>query len=228
MFLTACLLLFETLCICASNIPTRLRLSLPGDDTSDVIVTWTTINKPLEPVVRYGLTTTESGTTTSWNIQINKLTKLTSKCVPLISPTTYVYPLKNYTSLYIGHCRLLGLASGMSYTYTVESSSNSVTSLKKFLAPIGPATTTTTTSTTSTLKPLKIAFIGDLGQTINSTSTINHLLNSKPFNFNHLVIVGDMSYADSQKLPWGKCVCVIVISSPSLSLSTCSFYWYSS
>ena len=176
-----------------SNIPSRLRLSLDGDDTSNVILTWTTPYAPSSPVVRYG-EISKIQDKQLWNI---KVAHLRSSCIPIEAPKTYDYPLKNYTSQYIGSCKLTNLKAGVTYSYTVEANPNDVTVATQFIAPTSP--TSSPSSSSSSASSLRIAFIGDMGQTINSTHTRDHIIVSKPFAYNHVVIVGDMSYADSQK-----------------------------
>jgi len=48
--------------------------------------------------------------------------------------------------------------------------------------------------------PLHFAVIGDLGQTIDSTSTVNHILDNKALGM--ILHAGDLSYADCNQQLW--------------------------
>jgi hypothetical protein len=177
------LLLMSTIMpsVFSDNTPIRARLSLNAFPNS-IIVTWTTMQKPVAPIVRFGAVTT---TKTKWNVQMTSRVEKESTCIPSKAPSTYEYPLRSYTSAFIGSCTLNNLIPGVTYSYTVESSPNERTKPFRFTLPkIGDS--------------MRVAFIGDLGQTANSTHTRDHILAAQPFNYNHIVIVGDMSYADSQ------------------------------
>ena len=95
------------------------------------------------------------------------------------APTTYTSG--SYTSPYIYHVTLDGLTPGATYFYTVGDATSGVSPIMTFKAHPGKA-----------LVPGFVqAIIGDLGQTVNSESTIQHVQANPDISF--VMHVGDLS-----------------------------------
>lgn len=95
------------------------------------------------------------------------------------------YTFYNYMSGFIHHCLIDGLEYNTKYYYKIGS--GAIAREFSFWTPpiIHPDA------------PYKFGIIGDLGQTYNSLSTLNHYLQSKGQT---VLFVGDLSYADNYKL----------------------------
>ena len=103
------------------------------------------------------------------------------------APSTYTAPL--YTSPYIYHVTLKGLTPGATYYYQVGDATSGQSPVLSFVAHPGVGAEIPTT----------VAVIGDPGQTDNSASTYGHVSVSKS---TYAMIVGDLSYADSDQPRW--------------------------
>ncbi|KAG0474727.1 hypothetical protein HPP92_014413 [Vanilla planifolia] len=106
-----------------------------------------------------------------------------------------LYPfegLLNYTSGIIHHVRLDGLKPGTRYYYKCGDSS---------LKAMSKEHTFETFPTSPDHFLRKIAVVGDLGLTLNSTSTIDHLSKNDP---SLILMVGDLSYANQYLTTGGK------------------------
>ena len=103
------------------------------------------------------------------------------------APSRYTAPF--YTSPYIYHVTLSGLEPGESYVYRVGDATSGVSALLPFRAHPGVGADIPTT----------VAVIGDPGQTANSASTYAHVSQGLS---DYAMIVGDLSYADSDQPRW--------------------------
>jgi len=103
------------------------------------------------------------------------------------APSRYTAPL--YTSPYLYHVTLSGLTPGAQYVYQVGDAASGVSALRTFRAHPGVGAGIPTT----------VAVIGDPGQTNNSASTYAHVSASTS---DYAMIVGDLSYADSDQPRW--------------------------
>ncbi|KAL9237749.1 hypothetical protein vseg_012262 [Gypsophila vaccaria] len=107
-----------------------------------------------------------------------------------------LYPfeeLLNYTSGIIHHVKLQGLEPGTKYYYKCGDSSVSAMSEEHTFETLplpGPNS-----------YPRRIAFVGDLGLTHNSTTTIDHVRQNDP---SLILMVGDLSYANQYRTTGGK------------------------
>jgi hypothetical protein len=103
------------------------------------------------------------------------------------APARYTAPF--YTSPYIYHVTITGLTPGAKYYYKVGDTTSGTSPLHSFRAHpgVGPDIRTT------------VAVIGDPGQTANSASTYAHVVASAS---DYAMIVGDLSYADSDQPRW--------------------------
>ncbi|KMZ69120.1 Purple acid phosphatase [Zostera marina] len=110
-----------------------------------------------------------------------------------------LYPFKglmNYTSGIIHHVRLEGLQPGKRYHYRCgDSSLGAMSEEHVFQIPHSNS------NSNSDHHHHRIAVIGDLGLTINSSSTIDHLEKNDP---SMILFVGDMSYANQYLTTGGK------------------------
>lgn len=103
------------------------------------------------------------------------------------APSRYTAPF--YTSPYLYHVTLTGLTPGADYVYQVGDAASGVSPLLRFRAHPGVGADIPTT----------VAVIGDPGQTVNSASTYAHVASSAS---DYAMIVGDLSYADSDQPRW--------------------------
>jgi hypothetical protein len=103
------------------------------------------------------------------------------------APAQYKAPL--YTSPYIYHVTLTGLTPGAKYFYQVGDAASGTSDVLSFTAHPGVGADIPTT----------VAVIGDPGQTDNSASTYAHVSASTS---TYAMIVGDLSYADSDQPRW--------------------------
>lgn len=101
----------------------------------------------------------------------------------------YPFPgLLNYTSAIIHHVRLRGLQPGTRYFYKCgDSSLKAMSQEHSFETP--PASSPCS-------YPRRIAVVGDLGLTLNTSTTIDHLAANDP---SMILVVGDMSYANQYR-----------------------------
>ncbi len=105
------------------------------------------------------------------------------------APTTYTFK-GGYTSPYLYHVTLTGLAPATAYYYTVGDQTSGVSAVMNFTSSPGAA-----------LVPgFTIGIIGDLGQTANSQSTVDHIQANRDVDM--IMHVGDLSYADSVETRW--------------------------
>ncbi|XP_030544519.2 bifunctional purple acid phosphatase 26-like [Rhodamnia argentea] len=91
------------------------------------------------------------------------------------------YSFHNYKSGYIHHCLLEGLEYDTKYYYKIGEGDSSREFWFQTPPKIGPDA------------PYKFGIIGDLGQTYNSLSTLEHYMHS---GAQAVLFVGDLSYAD--------------------------------
>ncbi|XP_065862881.1 purple acid phosphatase 23 isoform X3 [Euphorbia lathyris] len=107
-----------------------------------------------------------------------------------------LYPfkgLRNYTSGIIHHVRIDGLEPGTKYCYKCGDSGIGAMSEESVFE--------TLPSPSSNSYPRRIAFIGDLGLTSNSSTTIDHLTMNDP---SLILMVGDLTYANQYRTIGGK------------------------
>ncbi|THG17836.1 hypothetical protein TEA_011376 [Camellia sinensis var. sinensis] len=97
------------------------------------------------------------------------------------SGTVTNYTFYNYTSGYIHHCLVDGLKYDTKYFYKVGDGDSARTFSFQTPPEVDPNA------------PYKFGIIGDLGQTYNSLSTIEHYMRS---GGQTVLFVGDLSYAD--------------------------------
>lgn len=95
--------------------------------------------------------------------------------------TTTNYTFHNYKSGYVHHCLLEGLKYDTKYYYKIGEGDSSREFSFQTPPKIGPDA------------PYKFGIIGDLGQTYNSLSTLEHYMHS---GAQAVLFVGDLSYAD--------------------------------
>lgn len=95
-----------------------------------------------------------------------------------------------YTSGHIHHAMLTGLLPGTRYYYVVGGAA-SWSVVRSFV----------TLPTTSASSSLTIAVVGDLGQTHDSATVVQHLLDRQQ-GYQTVMHVGDLSYADSLQARW--------------------------
>ncbi|XP_057769148.1 bifunctional purple acid phosphatase 26-like [Salvia miltiorrhiza] len=98
-----------------------------------------------------------------------------------VEGTLQNYTFSNYTSGYIHHCLVDGLQFDTKYYYEIEGGNSSRRFWFRTPPPIHPDA------------PYKFGIIGDLGQTYNSLSTLEH---SIQLGEETILYVGDLSYAD--------------------------------
>jgi hypothetical protein len=103
------------------------------------------------------------------------------------APTQYTAPF--YTSPYLYHATLTGLAPGQQYYYKVGDATSGYAAVLPFISHPG----------VGAALPHTFALVGDPGQTANSASTFEHVRVSSS---NSIVIVGDLSYADQDESRW--------------------------
>ncbi|KAG2255513.1 purple acid phosphatase 23 isoform X4 [Brassica napus] len=107
-----------------------------------------------------------------------------------------LYPfdgLLNYTSGIIHHVLIDGLEPGTKYYYRCGDSS--VPAMSEEIS------FETLPLPSKDSYPHRIAFVGDLGLTSNTTTTIDHLMDNDP---SLVVIVGDLTYANQYRTTGGK------------------------
>ncbi|KAH9612788.1 hypothetical protein KSS87_013642 [Heliosperma pusillum] len=107
-----------------------------------------------------------------------------------------LYPFKgllNYTSGIIHHVKLHGLEPETKYYYKCGDSSISAMSEEHSFV--------TLPLPSPNVYPRRIAFVGDLGLTHNSTTTIDHVSQNDP---SLIVMVGDLTYANQYVTTGGK------------------------
>lgn len=95
--------------------------------------------------------------------------------------TVNTYTFYKYSSGYIHHCLIEGLKYDTKYYYKIGSGDSARTFWFHSPPAIGPDV------------PYKFGIIGDLGQTYNSLSTLEHYIQS---GAETVLFVGDLSYAD--------------------------------
>lgn len=101
--------------------------------------------------------------------------------------------LLNYTSGIIHHVKIDDLEPGTKYYYKCgDSSLNAMSEEHVFETLLVPGPNN---------YPRRIAVIGDLGLTLNSTTTINHVIQNDP---SMILFVGDLSYANQYLTTGGK------------------------
>jgi len=114
-------------------------------------------------------------------------------------PSSYVYDRSdgyNYKSGFI-YSAVMVVTPSVSTAYTIVGSGPATPDQFEgsFTAPPSPGAGSTT-----------LALIGDLGQTVNSSSTINHVIGNlaSGYGYDAVIICGDLSYADAEHSP-AKC-----------------------
>jgi predicted phosphodiesterase len=95
------------------------------------------------------------------------------------------YSWESYTSAYIHHAVISDLTPATLYFYSCENGD-------RFNFTTGP--------TVSAETPFTFAIIGDLGQTMYSKETVNHVASNK--DIQAILHVGDLSYADGVQTRW--------------------------
>lgn len=104
-------------------------------------------------------------------------------------PAGAQYTAPFYTSPFIHHATVTGLQLGTTYYYQVGDQTSGLSAVMNFSSHPG----------TGAAMPHTFAIIGDPGQTANSASTFAHVSASSS---DSVVIVGDLSYADSDQPRW--------------------------
>jgi acid phosphatase type 7 len=126
----------------------------------------------------------------------------------------------NYTSPVLLNSTLAGLAEGATVYYRVGDDANG-------FSPVYTTRTPPPVSTPST----RIAFLGDLGTTDNSASTLDHILANHAANpIAAAALVGDISYADGNEMVWDTAGILLsrVASSVPFLFSTGNHEWFDS
>jgi hypothetical protein len=107
------------------------------------------------------------------------------------TPQNYTFGL-DYTSPWLHHLTLDGLKPETRYFYRVGTAASGLSSVRSFVTPPAPS---------AAAFPLKWAVMGDLGQTTNSNSTVQHIL-GRTNEFVGILHAGDLSYADFDEPRW--------------------------
>ena len=117
-----------------------------------------------------------------------KAAQLDNRATTAAKPGAYVqtYPNATYSSPYFHRVRLTGLEAGETYHYKVGSDKGGWSSVRSFRAPPGP--------TNNPRYPLRLVVVGDLGATVNTTSTLDHVAIS---DGDAALNLGDFVYADN-------------------------------
>ncbi|CAL1384103.1 unnamed protein product [Linum trigynum] len=152
------------------NAPQQVHITQGDAEGKGVIVSWTT---PLEP---------GSNTVLYWAEGKSKRKSRRAE------GTVLRYKYINYTSGYIHHCTITGLEFDTKYYYEVGIGRIS-TRRFWFTTPPKPGPDV----------PYTFGLVGDLGQTPDSNTTVDHYM-SNPRNPKAMLFVGDLSYADAYPL----------------------------
>lgn len=193
-----------------SCMPRGIHVSQATDVDSFHLVNWTvsfTLDyqqcKNVKPVVLYGL-----------KLSLSRENRATSE--PQHFNFTSTKTDHYYQSDFIYHVELHNLKGGNQrywYQIQVEETPSPSTNiriarqLRKASRVIAETPTLYFHTPPTPGSPTTIAFVGDLGQTINSTKTMAHILHAtlptvNRFPVSMVMIVGDMSYADSDPERW--------------------------
>jgi hypothetical protein len=106
------------------------------------------------------------------------------------------YP--DYTSPYINHVILTGLVPDTDYEYKIDDDTTRCTPTS---APCLMFKTGLTPGTfPSGGAPFVAAIVGDIGQTVDSEITRDHIIDETTARFTH--VIGDLSYADCDNTRW--------------------------
>jgi len=183
----AALGLLATALAAASADVQQIHLSMRNNG-SMITVTWLSTTKGATWHVGFGTATPDEvsvSAETEGTYQYNVINASDNSC--------YSYTSPNILKSSITPAQAKFLQPGAKVMYKITSDAGDASDTYNFLVP--PTTTA----------PVRLALIGDLGQTVNSTRTVDHIVagtgESNPYDA--AVIVGDLSYADSENL--GKC-----------------------
>ncbi|KAL7081330.1 hypothetical protein ACP275_14G033400 [Erythranthe tilingii] len=174
-----------------SNFPEQISLAL--STPTSIWVSWVTGDAqiglnitPLDP--------TTVGSEVWYGKETGNYTKKKLNGVSLIYSQLYPFVgLFNYTSGIIHHVRIDGLEPETKYYYKCGDSS---------LAAMSEELVFETLPLPGSGKfPRRIAFVGNLGLTSNSTTTIDHLITNDP---SVVLVVGDLTYANQYRTTGGK------------------------
>ena len=113
----------------------------------------------------------------------------------VLGPAGSTYTLGQYTSPYLYHVPLTDLTPNTQYYYTVGDAASGFSAALSFWSHPGVGVGVTAPDGS----PFTVAVIGDLGQTNNSLSTVEHVLGGVS---NMVMHIGDLSYADSIEARW--------------------------
>lgn len=167
--------LFTMLCVTAQASTIDQIHMAQGKTPSSMIISWHTDMND-ESVVRFG---------TNYH-------DLSGSAFGDASTYTYNYYSGNqYVSGYFHHVELSNLEPDTLYFYQVgDFERGSVSQVHKFktLHKVGD------------MRPMSLAVVGDLGQTSDSQSTLNHIAVNPKLDM--IVHVGDLSYADCNQTMW--------------------------
>ncbi|CAL1384100.1 unnamed protein product [Linum trigynum] len=174
------------------NAPQQVHITQGDMEGKGVIVSWITPDEPGSNIVLY------------W-AEGNAKQKSQSE------GTVLQYKYTNYTSGYIHHCTIKGLEFETKYYYEVGIGSKSKRQFW-FTTPPKPGPDV----------PYTFGLIGDLGQTYDSNTTVDHYM-SNSMNPQTLLFVGDLSYADAYPLgdnsrwdTWGRFTEKLVAYKPAI------------
>ncbi|CAI0435958.1 unnamed protein product [Linum tenue] len=152
------------------NAPQQVHITQGDMEGKGVIVSWTTPHEPGSNTVLY------------WADGKSKRKSRRAE------GTVLRYKYINYTSGYIHHCIIAGLEFDTKYYYEVGIG-RIPTRRFWFITPPKPGPDV----------PYTFGLIGDLGQTPDSNTTVDHYM-SNPRNPKAMLFVGDLSYADAYPL----------------------------
>ena len=110
-------------------------------------------------------TTCKAGSEVNYGLSPGSLTQT-------VTGTASTYDFGSYTSPYLHHATLTGLTPNTQYFYTVGDATSGVSAVINFTAHPGVGADVTGPGG----MPWAMAIIGDLGQTSNSVSTIQHVM----------------------------------------------------
>ncbi|KAL8486773.1 hypothetical protein ACS0TY_023458 [Phlomoides rotata] len=173
-----------------SNFPEQISLALSTPNS--MWVSWVTGDAQI------GVNVTALDPTTArsevWYGKESRKYSARKRGVSLVYSQLYPFEgLLNYTSGIIHHVRIDGLEQETKYYYKCGDSS---------LAALSEELMFETLPLPGSGKyPTRVAFVGDLGLTSNSTTTVDHIIKNDP---SLLLLIGDLTYANQYLTTGGK------------------------
>eukprot|EP01147_Barroeca_monosierra_P009035 gene9035-1361_t len=154
----------------SEDLPQQVHLALGNADGTSMVVSWIT-NDAKSGIVEYG----------------RSQSALTQQVGQLSDAERYSFQSaygEHYTSGLIHHAKIENLEPATVYYYRCGCQTNGFSNVFSFTTPPRLGS-----------KRMVMSIIGDLGQTANSSSTLDHIKSDTTSNIT--VLVGDLSYADS-------------------------------